>query len=188
MSVPVLPLRWISFWNCNWSLVESFQILKKQTEILILRTSDNCVDKVGYSIIFTHSSCYNDKIKSWQYDMWSLDNSLTDLTFDVICRLKLYSLRLRLNNANKLSKNIFLYTINICVQTILAAVPTCWKKLNSVLTGYLRNLGRGLHIETNAKRIGKSFFPAKYIITQLYDVMINISTRVSLQWFLKTKL
>ena len=43
--------------------------------------------------------------------------------------------------------------------------------------------GSGLDIETNAKCIGKSFFPAKYIIAQLFDVMINISTRVSLQWF-----
>ena len=43
--------------------------------------------------------------------------------------------------------------------------------------------GSDFGIETNAKRIGKVFFPAKYIIAQLFDVMINISTRVSLQWF-----
>ena len=43
--------------------------------------------------------------------------------------------------------------------------------------------GSDFGIETNAKRIGKVFFPAKYIIAQLSDVMINISTRVSLQWF-----
>ena len=29
----------------------------------------------------------------------------------------------------------------------------------------------------------QGFFPAKYIIAQLSDVIINISIRVSLQWF-----
>ena len=33
----------------------------------------------------------------------------------------------------------------------------------------------------------QSFIPAKYVIAQLSDGMIKISTRVSLQWFLKTK-
>ena len=101
----VFPLRWLWFWTVLKFRSQSCQNLKKKSywgQLIIVLTK--C-----YSITFcpfNSSSCFKqrqDKIVTIWYgtDMWSFE-----LNWPEICRSKLDSLRLRSNNAEKLSRNI----------------------------------------------------------------------------------
>ena len=46
LFLPVFPLRWISFWTVLKSRRELPDFFEKKTRVKILRTFDNCVDKV----------------------------------------------------------------------------------------------------------------------------------------------
>ena len=70
-DLPVFPLRWLWFWTVLRFRRELPELKKEQ--IKLLRTVDNCVDKV----LLDNFLSIQDKIKSSRYDMWSFDTKLT---------------------------------------------------------------------------------------------------------------